>query len=106
MKKSFLYASSAILYIVGLVSLLNLAAHALQDKPETILIPMTMLSLFVLSASIMGFLFLSEPLSLLIENKKHEAIVCFVQIVGFFACFVAVFVFLLFFSPIPFPQGF
>lgn len=106
MKKSFLYASSAILYIVGLVSLLNLAVHALQDKPETILIPMTMLSLFVLSASIMGFLFLSEPLSLLIENKKHEAIVCFAQIVGFFACFVALFVILLFFSPVPFPQGF
>jgi len=106
MKKPFLYASSAILYIVVLVSASNLAVHVLQDKPETILIPMTILSLFVLSASIMGFLFLSEPLSLLIENKKHEAIVCFAQIVGFFACFVAVFILLLFFSPIPFPQGF
>jgi hypothetical protein len=50
-----------------------------------------MLSLFVLSAAVMGFLFLSEPLYLLVENKKKEAIIFFAKIVVFFACYVFVF---------------
>jgi hypothetical protein len=62
----------------------------------TMLVPMAMLSMFVLSAAIMGYLFLSEPLFLLTENRKQEAIVFFAKIVGFFACFVVVFAILLF----------
>jgi len=57
---------------------------------------MTMLSLFVLSAAIMGYLFLSEPLQLFLENKKQEAVTFFAKTVGIFACFVAVFTILLF----------
>jgi hypothetical protein len=68
----------------------------LQSQNGTILIPMTMLSLFVLSAAVMGFLFLSEPLYLLMENRKQEAILFFGKTVGIFACFVAVFAISLF----------
>ncbi|MFA6077524.1 MAG: hypothetical protein WC724_00735 [Candidatus Paceibacterota bacterium] len=91
MKKPFLYAFSAALYIVSLISVIYLASRFLKDVPETIIIPMTMLSIFVLSAAVMGFLFLSEPLSLLVEGKKREAIIYFAKIVGFFACFVIIF---------------
>ena len=62
---------------------------------------MTMLSLFVLSAAVMGFLFLSEPLKLLIESRKQEALVFFAKVVGFFACFVAIFAILLFITSEP-----
>ncbi len=96
MKKPFLYASGAALYIFIIVLVINTVTHTLQNKSDTIIIPMVMLSLFVLSAAIMGFLFLFEPLHLLIENHKKEAIVLFAKIVGFFACFVAVFTILLF----------
>lgn len=58
-----------------------------------------MLSLFVLSAAVMGYLFLSEPLYLLLENRKREAIVFFAKVVGIFACFVVVFTILLFLFP-------
>lgn len=98
MKKPFLHALGAALYIVGIVFVAQIVGGALKDQNETIIIPMTMLSLFVLSAAVMGFLFLSEPLYLLAENRKQEAITFFAKVVGFFACFVAVFTVLLFLS--------
>ncbi len=96
MKTPFLRALSAALYIVAIVLIIQLFAFVLKDQKDTIIIPMTMLSLFVLSAAVMGYLFLSEPLQLLVENKKKEAISSFAKTVGFFACFVVAFVILLF----------
>ncbi|MFA6269878.1 MAG: hypothetical protein WC657_01545 [Candidatus Paceibacterota bacterium] len=96
MKKPFFYASGAALYIVIVVSILQTASYVFKDLSGTMLVPMAMLSMFVLSAAIMGYLFLSEPLYLLMENRKQEAIVFFAKIVGFFACFVVIFAILLF----------
>ncbi|MFA5095053.1 MAG: hypothetical protein WC447_00080 [Candidatus Paceibacterota bacterium] len=96
MKKPFFYASGAALYIVIIVFVIQVVTSVLKDQNETVIIPMTMLSLFVLSAAVMGFLFLSEPLQLLIENRKQEAITFFAKVVGIFACFVALFAILLF----------
>lgn len=96
MKKPFLYASGAALYIIIIVLVVQGATFLLKNQNGTIIIPMTMLSMFVLSAAVMGFLFLSEPLYLLVENRKKEAIIFFAKIVGIFACFVALFAILLF----------
>ena len=96
MKKPFLYALGAVVYIVLIVFTVNFVGSLLKIKEGTIIIPMGMLSMFVLSAAVMGFLFLSEPLSLLIKNQKREAIIFFAKIVGFFACFVALYAILLF----------
>ncbi len=98
MKKPFLHALGAALYIVGIVGLVWLFGHFLKDQPDTIIIPMTMLSLFVLSATVMGYLFLSEPIYLLLDNKKQEAIVFFGKTVGIFACFVVIFTIVLLLS--------
>ena len=65
MKKPFLHALGAALYIIVIVLVVQVVTSALKDQNETIIIPMTMLSLFVLSATVMGYLFLSEPLYLL-----------------------------------------
>jgi hypothetical protein len=96
MKKPFLHALGAALYIVIIVFVVQFVTSFLKNQNESIIIPMTMLSLFVLSAAVMGFLFLSEPIYLLIENKKKEAIAFFAKVVGFFACFVAIYTILLF----------
>ncbi len=96
MKKPFFYALGAVLYIVLLVLSMSTVISFIKGQQDTIIIPMTMLSLFVLSAAVMGFLFLSEPLQLLIENKKREAVIFFGKVVGIFACFVIIFVILLF----------
>ncbi len=95
MKKPILYSFVAIVYIAFIVSLMNFTNHLLPK--ETILIPMVMLGLFVLSAAVMGFLFLSEPLGLYLDGKKKEALSLFGKIVGFFACFVVILAIILLF---------
>ncbi len=89
MKKPFLHALVAALYIVVLV-LIGGAASFIEFK-ETIMIPMMMLGALVLSVSVMGYLFFAEPLCLFMENRKQEGIAFFLKTVGFFACFVVVF---------------
>ena len=89
-KHPFVYATFAASYIVVIVFVIN-GVTSFGVPEETLLIPMTMLGLFVLSAAIMGFLFLSEPFCLCFENQKQKAVRFFLQIVGFFACFVALF---------------
>lgn len=96
MKKPLLHAFGAALYIVFIVSITFTVGQLLKEQNDTILAPMTMLSLFVLSAAVMGYLFISEPLYLLVENKKKEAITFFAKTVGFFACFVVIFAIVLF----------
>jgi hypothetical protein len=95
MKKPFLYAFLAALYIVFIALGMQVASLVLPAK-DNIIMPMAMLSLFVLSAAIMGFLFLSEPIRLYMENQKHEAIIFFGKTVGFFACFAVFFMILVF----------
>ncbi len=95
MKKPFLHALGAALYIAIIVSIVNFVGSFFKDQNESIIIPMTMLSLFVLSAAIMGFLFLSEPISLLIENRKKEAFVFFGKVVGLFTGFVILYAILI-----------
>lgn len=93
MKKPFLHALAAALYIVLIVSGINTATLLFPSVPDnTLLAPITMLSLFVLSAAIMGFLFLSEPFKLYLDNQKQEAVSFFGKTVGFFTCFIVIFV--------------
>ena len=90
MQKPLLNASLAALYIIGIV----LAINALTSRTElqkTVLIPIVMLSLFVLSAAIMGFLFGCNPFQLYFDGHKKEAVVFFLKTVGFFAAFAALF---------------
>ena len=96
MKKPFYFAFAAAAYIVLIVVGINTVGSILRDQEETILITMAMLSLFVLSAAIMGFLFLSEPLKLYIDGQKQQAVSFFLKTVGVFASFAAVFLVLLF----------
>lgn len=96
MNKPFFRALGAAIYIVVIVLVTSNVTAVLKNQPDTIIIPMTMLSLFVLSAAVMGYLFLSEPITLLVENRKREAVIFFAKIVGFFAGFVGLFTLLLF----------
>jgi hypothetical protein len=77
-------AFSATLYIV-MVVLIVFYGPRLVGETETILIPIAMLSLFVLSAAMMGYLFLSQPLQLYLSGKRQEAINLFLKTLGTFA---------------------
>ncbi len=86
----------AALYIAGIVSVINGFGTLFGDKPDNIMAPIVMLSLLVLSAALMGYLFVYEPLHLYLDGKKQEALTFFWKTIGIFACCAAIFVVLLF----------
>lgn len=88
-------AALAACYIALIVFGIQLIA-SLGVEENDILIPMIMLSLLVLSVAIMGLLFAYEPLRLYFENQKKEALLFLVKTIGYFACFVAAFIAILF----------
>ena len=84
-KSPYLNALLAGLYIIGIVFLINTLAEPNTPDNETLLVPMMMLSLFVLSAAVMGFLFVAEPLTLYLDGKREEAVKFFLTTVASFA---------------------
>lgn len=79
-------------YIVGIVYFIFafVAQPNTPDSEQSLLIPIAMLSLFVLSAAVMGYLFLYQPLVLYFENKRAEAAQFFLATVGAFAALTLV----------------
>jgi len=82
-------------YIGSLVFLITNLARP-NTAAESMLVPVVMLSLFVLSAAVMGFLFLYKPLQLYFDGKKQEATSFFLNTVLIFAAITAVLVAALF----------
>jgi hypothetical protein len=52
---------------------------------DAVIMPMAMLSLLVLSASVMGYLFCYAPLALFLGGEKERALQFFIKTVGYFA---------------------
>jgi hypothetical protein len=90
MKNPLTHAFAAALYIVVIVFTVD--AVVTESREETILVPMVMLSLLVLSVAVMGFLFFAEPLRLFMDNKRREAVVFFGKTLAAFAGCVAIFI--------------
>ncbi len=88
--KPFIHAALAALYIVFVVSVINMFS-AFPSAQHTFLIPITMLSLLVLSAAVMGYLFFYRPIVLLIEGDRRGALIFFSKMVGTFAVLVAIY---------------
>ena len=78
----------------GYISLLATAVFTLPryvtDNELGLMAPMLFLSLFVFSAAVMGYLFLYEPLRLLLADKQTEATKLFLTTVFTFACITIV----------------
>ena len=88
-KKAILNAVLAELYIIALVWVMDnvIMETGLED---VILIPIMMLSLFVLSAAVMGYLFVYEPGRRYLDGEKKEAVELFLKTVGIFAIIAAI----------------
>lgn len=95
LKKPFYHATLAAGYIVLIVNVLGYVMKPFEGPdPETgtLLVPMTMLGLFTLSAAVMAYLFGYQPIALYIDGKKQEAFRFFVHTLSFFAFYAALFV--------------
>lgn len=83
-KNPVINALLGLLYIVLVVSLLYYSPRSI-DQAGTIFLPIAMLSLFVFSASCMGYLFLYQPLQLFLEGEKKKSVELFIQTLIAFA---------------------
>lgn len=84
-KNPFINALCALAYIVLVGSVMNYVSHAMRNKPDTFLAPVAVLSLFTLSAALMGYFFLYQPVQLYLDGKKKEATSLFVRTILVFA---------------------
>ncbi len=97
-KNPFVNALAAALYIIVVASIMFYGPHMMPREAFAILIPIAMISLFTLSAAVMGYLFLSEPLQLYLDGKKKEAIQLFLKTIFIFAGITAIFLLILLLS--------
>ncbi|MEK7554926.1 MAG: hypothetical protein AAB518_03015 [Patescibacteria group bacterium] len=90
-KNPIFNAVGAALYIALIVTLIN-SITRFAGPTETILIPMAMLSLFVLSVLVMGYFFIYQPLRLYLDGEKMSAATLFLKTIGSFAVITALFI--------------
>lgn len=83
-KNPFVNAFSATLYIT-LIAILMFFGETFFGHKDTILTPIAILSLFSLSAAIMAYLFLYQPLMLFLDGHRKKAVNLFLKTVAVFA---------------------
>ena len=94
-KNPFLNALAAVLYIVVIVFVMHYAT-GFDNTKATVITPMAVLLLFTLSAAVMGYLFLYQPLQIYTDGERKVAINLFLQTVAVFAVVTVVVLLILF----------
>ena len=89
-KNPLLNAFLAIGYI-ALVALLMYLVPLYAPRMGALIAIMSFVSLFVFSAAVMGYLFLSQPLMLYVDGEKKQAVRLFLMTVISFALVVGLF---------------
>ncbi len=97
-KKPIYNALVAFIYIVAIVFIVNWAGNN-EILETSLLMPIMMLSLFVLSAAVMAYLFLYQPVMLYLDGKKKDAVSLFMKTLLIFAM-LPLSIFLLYFFDI------
>ncbi len=88
-KNPFYNALGAFLYICGVVTLINYGSR-FAGEAESILAPIAMLSLLVLSVSVMAYIFFLEPVKQYLDGNKEGAVRLFIKTIQYFATITAV----------------
>ena len=85
-KRSVYNAVCAFSYISAIALFINYVQNPNVPDDKSILIPIGMLSLFVLSVAMMGYFFVLGPLELLVAGQKQEAVKYFFTTIISFVC--------------------
>lgn len=88
-KNPFINALAGIAYIAIIASVMFYGARNAEAE-DSVLAPIALLSLFSLSAALMGYFFLYQPLQLYLDGKKKLATSLFTQTLLVFAGITAV----------------
>ena len=94
-KNPILNALAATAYII-LIALILYYGTIFKVGNNSFIAPIAMISLFTLSAAVMGYIFCYQPLQLYFDNKKTQAANLFLQTLATFAAITAIIVILLF----------
>jgi len=86
---------SALIYIVTVAFVMYFGTKNLP-KEDAILAPIAMISLFTLSAAVMGYIFGLQPIQLYLDGKKKEAVRLFLKTLMVFGFLTALILLLLF----------
>ena len=78
-------AIMASVYIIVVVLMMQYIMKEGADKPDTILAPIAMLSLLVLSVATMAYIFFAEPIYLYLDGNKKKAFTFLIQTIISFA---------------------
>lgn len=87
-KNPLVNAFSATAYILFIVSVMTWGTK-MAPRPNTFMAPLAVVSLFTLSAAVMGSLFCYQPLQLYFDGKKKQATSLFLKTVGVFGLITA-----------------
>ena len=82
-KNPYINALAAALYIVVVASIMTLGQKSGPDP--SVLVPIAVLSLFVLSAAVMGYVFFFQPVQMFLDGAKKESVDLFVKTIAAFA---------------------
>src|SRR3989338_3435643 len=97
-RNPFVNASAALLYII-LISSIMYYGTGMVGPVKSVIAPIAVLSLFTLSAAVMGYIFVFQPIQLYLDGKKKEAVNLFSKTLAIFAVMTLV-IFIVFFSGI------
>lgn len=87
-KNPFINAGAAGVYIGAVVLFINYLAR--PDTPDTLLVPLAMISLLVLSVLVMAYCFFLTPMQMYLDGAKKEAVSLFTKSFVTFAAIVVV----------------
>lgn len=92
-KRGFINALATALYVIAIASFMYYGSLIKLGRANIILVPITMLLLFVFSAALTGFLIFGKPAQLYVDGKKKEALAMLTYTLVSFS--IVTFVFLL-----------
>lgn len=94
-KNPWINALAAALYVV-VVAVVMYYGPRMAGRANSVIVPIAVISLFTLSAAVMGYVFLYQPVQLYFDGEKINAVNLFVKTVAVFASITALFLLVLF----------
>lgn len=93
-KNPAINALAASAYITTIALIMNFVSGILPHT-KSIIAPIIVVSLFTLSAAVMGYIFLYHPFMLYFDGKKKQAATLFLQTIALFAIITTIILILL-----------
>ncbi len=86
--RGLLHAAGVVAYVSGLANLIFNGKTIFDKEPNTFLVPVLFLLIFIISASITSFLVFGKPIQLYLAGLKKEALTLLFSTIGGLVAFL------------------